>query len=348
MSDQFATWQQLLKLAETNKTKNALREAITAAGIQILEAEPFSGYFRCAAVKDGPLLPVAIWREGGNLLVYRNGEPVKLERVWPYCVWNPISYEWYEEFTERSGKWPDEHVDASVAAKAESDVPAANRDVARTDNNPPEESEIDALKREIETASANIKQYEAIADDDTAAAAQALRSRLNELSNKADKKRTTEKAPHLEKCKEIDGRWQPLVKLAKDGADAIRRLLSNYETEKARKAAVARQEEERRQAEARAQAEAEAAAAGKPAPEPEPQPETPVAPISTGKIKGASGRAASVREIKVANVTDYDALFAHVKAFTEVKAVLDRVAQRLVDAGETVPGVTVEERRDVA
>ena len=59
-------------------------------------------------------------------------------------------------------------------------------------------------------------------------------------------------------------------------------------------------------------------------------------------------RAATVRVVKVANVTDYDALFGHVKAFTEVKAVLDRVAQRLVDAGETVPGVTVEERRDVA
>lgn len=346
MADQFSTWQQLLALAQQHKTKAAMRAAITASGIQILETEPFSGYFRCAATKDGPLLPVAIWREGATLHVVRNNEPVKLERVWPYAVWTPVSYDWYEAVAERGEKWPDEHEDRAVETKAE--VPAADREVARTDNQPPEESEIDALKREIETASANIAQYNAIGDDDTAAAAQALRSRLNTLSGDADKKREAEKAPHWEKCKEVDRRWQPLVKLAKDGADAIRRLLSAYETEKARKAAIARQEEERRQAEARAKAEAEAAATGKPAPEPEPQPEAPITPVNTGKIRGASGRAATVRVIKVAKVADYDAFYAHVKAFPEVKIVMDKLAQRLTDAGETLPGVTVEEQRDVA
>lgn len=351
MADQFAVWTQLLALAQEHKTKSSLRDAITKAGIQIIETEPHSGYYRSAAVKDGPLLPVAIWREGATLHVWRGGEPVNLERVWPYCVWNPISYEWYEAKTERGEPWPDEHVNAAAIpasitdpeGEAAKNVEARERLIALGHNEPPEESETDALARQIEAAAANASQYEKIASDEQAGAAQSLRARLNELSGDADKKRVAEKAPHLDKCKEIDGRWQPLVKKAKEAADMIRRFLSAYETEKARKAQA---EAARLAAEAAKNAppkqdNAEAGGA-------EPQPVAPVTPLMPTTIKGAAGRAATVRVKKVAKVVDYDKAFAALKAVPEVKAAIDKVAQRMIDAGNTIPGVDVEEIRDVA
>lgn len=341
MANQFAGWIKLLELAQTHKTKAALREAITKADIQILETEPLSGYYRAAAVKDGPLLPVAIWRdEYGKTQVLRGTDSVELARVWPYCAWNPVPYEWYELVAEKGGNWPD-----AAGLPIEADVPAADRAVERTDNKPPEESEIDAIARQIENAKDSAeKQYKEITSDEHAMQAQAARSRLNELAGTADKKREAEKRPHLDKCKEIDGKWQPWVKMAKAGADAIRDALRVWETKKfkAEQEALRQREEEARKA-----AE-EAAAKGEPAPE-SPVEEEPVTPITTnGTIKGASGRAATVRTIKVAKVVDYDKAYAALKAIPEVKKVIDTVAQRLVNAGQNVPGVEVEEQRDVA
>jgi hypothetical protein len=344
MADQFETYLQLLELAKVNKTKAALREAITKAGIQILETEPFSGYFRSAAVKDGPLLPVAIWREGDVLHVWRAGEQVKLERVWPYCCWNPIPYDWYEAATERGEPWPDQHVDAPEPEQTPEPVEAS---VEVIDKPTTEEKPAEAAKRAIEKALAGVEQYAKTATDDQAAAAQELRSKLNELSNKADKKRKALMQPYKEKMDEIHDEWMPLVKMAKGGADTIRSYLGAYETKKFRE----QQEAERAAQEAAAaQAKAEAPTANGTVPtthnEPPADP-SPAAPTPTA-IKGASGRAATVKAVKVAKVTDYDALYAHVKAFPEIKTTLDRIAQRLVDGGQNPPGVEIEEQRKVA
>lgn len=344
MSDQFAGYLKLLALAQQHKTKAALREAISKAELPYNETEPLSGYYRCAAVKNGPLLPVAIWRdESGQLQVYRDGEPVALERVWPYCIWNPIPYEWYEAATERGEGWPDAHKiepdpapdTGEIYAAQSGAIPAANREVASSDNRPPENDEAVQLTNQVEKARAGLKQYSEITSDEQAAKAQDLRSKLNELANTADKKRDSEKRPYLDKCKEVDGRWQPIIKLAKAGADAIRTALKAYETKKFRE----QQEAERKRQEEVAAAQA----AGKPIPEP--QEETPPAQVV---IKGATGRAASIKTIKVAKVVDQDAAYKHLRAVPEIRDAIHKVAQRMVNAGNNVPGVEVEEQRDVA
>lgn len=66
--------------------------------------------------------------------------------------------------------------------------------------------------------------------------------RIRKLTQKADKMREDEKAPFLEKCNEIQGRWKPLVD---DGTVAVRMLTATgdawarAETERRRKAAEA-------------------------------------------------------------------------------------------------------------
>lgn len=343
--DQFAGWQKLLQLAQVHKTKAALREAIVSSGLQIIETEPLCGYYRCAAVKDGPLLPVAIWRdEGGALQILRAGQPVKLERVWPYSAWTPVSYEAYEAVTERGERWPDEPATsaAPLMVAAESDRQQIGG------NSPPEEDEATTLKNQIEAAKGVAeKDYQNITTQQQADAAQALRSRLLSLSGDGDKKREAEKAPHWDKCKAVDARWQPVVKLGKEAADWLRAKLSDYATRQANKEAEERRvalAEEARLATERA---ANPQQADQDTPPVETPPPPPAAPTQT-TIKGASGRAATIRTVKVAKVVDYDAAYAHLKAIPEIKKVIEQVAQRFVTAGNPVPGVEIHERKDVA
>lgn len=402
-ADQFAGWSKLLELAKQHKTKSALREAITApgSGVQIIETEPLSGYYRCAAVKNGPLLPVAIWRdENGVLQILRANEPVKLERCWPYCAWNPISYEWYEAATERGEKWPDE-----AAMSVETTLPTIKArehgceecvmgspiyvpcnkpatqviDTGRPTegpyrmcdscaghsihnrgmkflrayeqpnprehvgaNQPPVEDEAQALKSQIEAAKGVAeKDYKDITTDDDAAAAQSLRSRLLTLSGDADKKREAEKKPHFEAAKKVDARWQPVVKLGKEAADWIRDRLSAYATKKANEEAEARRLQAIEDAKRLTEQPADEVTLASPLP-------PPPAVATQTTIKGASGRAATIRTVKIAKVVDYDKAYAHLKAIPEIKAAIDKVAQRMIDAGNEVPGVEINEGRRVA
>lgn len=345
MSDQFDTYLQILALAQQHKTKAALREAFAKSGIQLHETDPHSGYYRCAAVKDGPLLPVAIFRDGGTLHVLRGGEPVALERVWNYCAFSPIPYDWYEGVAERGEKWPDA-ADIVISADKPTIVPAGtivgNIIAQIGDNNPPVEDEVATIRSQIENAKGVAeKSYATITTDDEAAAAQAMRSRLLSLSGDADKKREAEKKPHSEEAKKVDARWQPVVKLGKEAADWLRARLSDYATKKAQVEA-----EERRAAEAARLAELAA--------HPEKRDEIPSAemqepaPAQAVTIKGATGRAATVRAVKIARVVDYDKAYAHLKSIPEIKKAIETVAQRMVTAGNDVPGVEIEERRNVA
>jgi hypothetical protein len=76
-----------------------------------------------------------------------------------------------------------------------------------------------------------------------------------------------------------------------------------------------------------------------------PEPAQPTATV----LKGATGRAAPIHTNYIANVTNQDALYAHVKAFPEVNVLLTKIAQRLVDAGnKNIPGVEIKEERTAA
>lgn len=361
MSDQFAIWGKLLKLAKEHKTKAGYRAAIVGSSISILETEPHSGYYRSAKEKDGPLLPVAIWRDGdGKLNVLRGDEEVPLERVWPYCVWNPVSYEAYEVAAD--GKpWPD---DGTVTLIEEKPKPAEEAKNAQAEallnavaEKPAEDDEATKLAKKIDAAIAAAKaEYAEITSDEQANKAQSARSDLTRLAGQADKTREALVRPHINAQREINDKWNPLVKAGRGMAETIRLALGAYARKK--------------------EAEAEAAAAAASQSEPEeqgappsddtppflgeqvggnhpPQEQAPPPPPPPPKaepiaFKGATGRSAKVVERKTAHITDLDALFAHVKAFPDVKVTLQKIAQRLVDQGQDVPGVEVHVEKDVA
>jgi bacterioferritin (cytochrome b1) len=298
------------------------------------DAQP--GFWRKRASRGGSFVPVAIWEQDGALVAVTDGKSEDASAVWSYVCRYPVTEEAYRQRVE-TGKWPDE--DAAVAASQEIGA-----------NNPPTDPLTD-LRGQIETALKGVADYAAIASDESAAKAQGLRSRLLELSGSADKKRETEKAPHLAAGKAVDEAWQPLVKTSKAGADTLRTAISAFETAKLKAEQAARakaaQEEAERQAELAAARKA-AEEAGQPIPEPEPAPQPPPnpEPVQT-QVRGAYGRAATKKMVKVAIVTDQDKAYAGLKTHKELKELIAALAQRAVNAGIELDGVTVEERIDV-
>lgn len=297
------------------------------------DAQP--GFYRKRTSKAGPFVPVAIWEHEGAVVALVDGKSGDPAALWSFVCRYPVTEEQYRSRVE-TGKWHDED-----QAVTESLSPPPAR---MGDNNPPTD-EAEILKGQIDAATVGAESYVEIKDDETAAKAQSLRSRLLELSGTADKKREAEKKPHFEAGKAVDAKWQPLVKLAKEAADRIRSALGAHETRKAKEADERRRiaEEARVKAEAAA---AKAAAKGKPAPAPPPPPPEPE-PVQT-QVRGAYGRAATIKAVKVAKVTNQDELYPFLKTHPELVDLMAKLAQRAVTAGLAPPGVEITEERQVA
>jgi hypothetical protein len=310
-------------------------EPIGGAALPVNDSDCQPGFWRKRTSRAGPFVPVATWLQDGKMIALVDGREADAAEAWTYICRYPITEEQYHSRVQ-TGTWHDEDSNVSQSLAP----PSAG-------HNQPPQDEAEILASQIDAASANAAEYETISDDATASKAQSARARLNELSGQADKRREALKKPHLEAGKAVDATWQPLVKRAKAAADAIASALGAHETRKAREAAeIARKAEEaRRMAEQEA---LKAAEAGKPAPAPVAAPPTPpVAAEPTTAIRGAYGRAASVKTVKVATVTDYAAAAGYLINQAGVKDAIDKAAQKAVDAGFDVPGVTVEEHKKV-
>jgi hypothetical protein len=304
------------------------------------EGDPQPGFYRKRISRGGAFVPVAIWEHEGSIVALVDVKQTDAAELWSYVCQYPITEQQYHDRIE-TGKWHDES-DAVTASLAPPSI--------GHNNGPQDEAEI--IKGQIEAASAGAEEYATIKDDGEAAKAQSLRSRLLELSGSADKKREAEKKPHLEAGKSVDAKWQPLVKAAKAAADKIRDALSAHETRKAREAERLRREAE--EAARKAEDERRAKLAAKLAEHPDapsPMPEltpVPVAPEPVTAIRGAYGRAAAVKIVKVCTVIDQDAAYSYLKADKELAALISKLAQKAVDAGYVVPGTEVTEQRKVA
>jgi hypothetical protein len=245
----------------------------------------------------------AFWRdENGFLRGVIDGREVNAIQAadaWMGAVQHPISEAEFRK-VEDGGSWSD--IDDTVHEQTNGRGIGDNSGTI---------SDLELIREQIESAKVGAEAYAEITDDATLTRAQTLRSRLLELSNEADSKREKEKAPHFQAAKDVDARWQPVVKAAKAAADAIRAAMIKWETTKLK----ARPAEK--------------------------------APAVT-KIRGATGKAAHIGVVKVVTgITDDKALYAYFQNHAEVKVLLLKLAQQEVKAGRTVPGVTVEDQADV-
>lgn len=314
------------KMADYTYWQNALQGNFGP----VHDDDPQPGFYRKRTGKAAGYVGVAIWEHDGKMVCVCGAGTMDPNEVWTYCCPHPITEEQYRDW-RAGGKWWDE--DDSVTASL-SPPPAGH-------NQPPES---ETFKDQIDAALKAVATYAKIEDDVTQAKAQSARSRLLELSRDADKKREGEKAPHLEAGRVVDATWQPLVKSSKAGADAIAKVMGGYETKKARDAAEAQRKAD--EAARKALEDAQAKAPIGVTVEPEPTPAPAVAP-APAPIRGSYGRGASVKTVKIATVTDQSAAYAFLKDQPELIEVIQKLAQRMVTNGLTVPGVTITEEKKV-
>jgi hypothetical protein len=284
----------------------------------ISQNDPMPGFYR---TKRGE--PVAIWdNEIDNRVVMVVADsmidPDNHEEWWTRCATRPVTEEQWK-FYAKTGYWHD--MDATIADTLGDNI---------RDANDPEG--IRALLDALEEAA---KSYTRIEDAESEKKAQSLRSRLLELKAKADKIRVDLKAPHLKASAKVDATWMPLVKAADAMVTALRKAMEVYRTK------LIVLENQRRAAEAAAKAAeakpGEVDMSGPDQPEPVPGPST--------QIKSGYGRAASVRKrMVVTGISDLAALADYMKDHPEVKSLMKQIAQRLIDNGQEVPGVIVEEQ----
>lgn len=292
---------------------------------EIHEGDPQFGFYRKRTGKAAGYEPVAIFPNGDMIAALVSGKEADAVEIWTYVCQYPITEQWYRD--KMDGKpWPDE--DQAVTESLAHDL--------KNSGAAPEE----VIKDQIETVLRDADKFAVIKTDEEATQAQAKRSRLLELSGEADDKRETEKRPHLDANKKIDAMWQPLVKMAKEGADKIRAAMAAHENRKREEIAAAASL-------ARLAAEAAALKKGKPAPLPAPAPPPAPVPVAQTQVRGGYGRAASVQMIKVSTVVDQDKAYMALRGHKEMIELIAALAQRAVKAGVEVDGVTWKEVADV-
>jgi hypothetical protein len=296
----------------------------------IHDGEPMHGFYRQRQRgkdrrTEGPYEPVAYWQDEatGELRCQVNGKSINMQRaleMWPYVSRNPITAESYWHFMD-TGRWMDGDDHAADSAKG----PEID----------PEADPAGSLAAEIAAAKAGLAAYASIDSDEQSAKAQTLRSALTGLSGKATKAYEALNRPLLDEQQRIRKVWFPLRDEAADGADMLRKAMGKWEDVK--------RDNARRAADEAAKAAREAEEAGKPAPPPPPQ----NTPAPSTKIKGASGRAASVQLKKVVAAIDIDKAFAQFRDDPELYAFLLDLSQKTVTAGFVAIGATVEEKADI-
>lgn len=290
------------------------RTALAGIKQPIADGKPQCGYYRRRAKPNGPLIAVAIWRseETGDLLCRSGDEMVDPNVIWMASCRNPVTEEaamqWFE-----TGTWP-----------SDIDMPGSNGSPREDlDEHALLASTIDMVSKQAVDWLSSIG---TIATQDDADKAQNFRAELQSLEKKADAARETEKRPFLEKCQEIQSKWKPLIEAANTSANRMRLAIAaflNAERAKREEAAIA---------------SIKAGARGEPGA---------AARMPDLNVKAGTEKPARLRTVTRGEIVDFEKALTFFKDADEIKETLDRLVQRAVKAGVTIPGVEVRKIREV-
>lgn len=316
---------------------------------------------------------------GDNLREIDTPEAIADADFWTWCCRYPITHQAYNDAL--AGKpWPDlTPIERAVGEGAQvrpakpdekstvEAVPAANREVARTDNLPPDEPVEDlpldqqhANAIDAVIAKASLK----IVNDIEAAAALGNKNLLAELRLAADKDGKAIYEPMYRAYTAEQKKWSPIGKRAKDHEDALNKAILTYrETERKRLAAIAAKKAEEEAAaerdrlaeiarleEINQRAADRAIIAGEEIPEPlvpelPPEPEPLPIPATPAPLVATYGSRKIKEEVKLIldAITDQDAVYTFLRDDPKLKALLLELATAKVKAGFTVPGTKTRE-----
>lgn len=312
MTDVYANW----------------RKRLAGEEVPISADDPECGRYKMRRSKGGRFEPVAVFMKDGEMKAAVGKEFVEPTSIWLYVVKHPVSEADYKHAIA-NGYFPDEPPPRTIG-----------------DNAPPETIE-EIIPLEIEQASEWLKSIGEIKSQQDADIAGNRVSELRRLKKQAEAEHETEKRPILEAGRKVDGKWKPLI----GGVDSAVKMLLDAVNRwgAAERARLAREaEEERKKAEAEAEAKRrEAASKGQPEPEEVPLPLEPTPPPKL-QVGGARGSKIGFRTVTVVQVTDHKAALAFFTESPDVKALVQKLAERAVKAGVEVPGVEVTHQQRAA
>jgi len=310
---------------------------------QASESHVEQGYYRTRR-KDGQWEPVAIWwdEESGKWLGYRNGREARdVNELWVWSMRQPITHAAYEK---------------AMAGGGFDDEPPAPIGDNSGDADP-----FEALRIEFEGEAELARQFlkaevKTQADADKAGI---WAKRLADISKRADGEREREKAPHLHASRMVDDKWRPVIGDAKDMAASLKKhvepfLIAQKRAKEARARAAAEEAARlRREAEAAAEAarkaeqtderaEAERARLIQQAQEAEKAAEI------RNATAGRTGARVALRIEKRGEIVDYDLLLTALKDRSEIKEVVQSLANRAAKSGFDLPGMKIVEIEKVA
>lgn len=282
--------------------------------------------------------PIAYFISGGMLCGRINNDDMSGNEVidlWTWCCAYPITEDQYRAVAERGEDWFD---------AASKDIPAANREVAPDDNDPPEVLTEKDHAAGIDTAiSAAIK---TVTNEIEAAQALGSKNRIAELRLAAAKAGKAEYDSPYREYVRLRDLWAPMVARADAAEKALNKAVLTFrEKERVRiaKEQAEADERQRLQDEANARAADRAIAAG----ETEQPPIVEDLPIvvASAPILPTYGTRKLKEEVKtfLDSVNDFDAVYTYFRDAPEVKAFLTTLATAAIKAGRTVPGTTTRE-----
>jgi hypothetical protein len=295
--------------------------------------------------------PVMLVVHQGELTAIIGDQTVRgsdLHHKFLWFVSFPISRDWYVGVTQKGQpwQWPDapKEVIAIRDQNVPIPVPAANREVEKTDNIEPEVApEVEHATGIDNAISAALKK---VANETEAAQALGSKNRIAELRLAADKAGKALYQPLYQQYQSLYSAWNPMVKRAEAAEKVLNTAILTFR-ESERKRVVAEQEaadaRQREIDEANERAAQRAIASAEPEPAPiaeeveQPAPLAPIAPTyGTRKIK---------EEVKhiLESVTDFAAVYTFLKDEPKVKALLTELAAAKIKAGFAVPGTVTRE-----
>jgi hypothetical protein len=270
----------------------------------------------------------------GNTIYDATGD--ELNELWSYVAGHPISESEYRQVAEEGMNWSDAADEVAV-------IPAANRDVAKSDNAPeeiePDKAHATAIDAAIGAAPVAVK------SDADAAVALGSKNRIAELRLAADKVGKSLYEPMFRKYTAEQKKWSPIIARATAKEKELNTAILSFRESERKRIAAEQAEAERKHREideANVRAADRAITRGEP--EPMPEVEEVAMPVAAAPIVPTYGTRTVKEQVKkFAIINDPVAAFRRFQSDPDLMSRLEKLCTDAVRAGENVPGVTKRE-----
>ena len=299
-------------------------EALSGNFGAVHDGHPQCGFFKRRVNKGGDFNAIAIWEEADGKIVAAETKidmsvkMVSADEIWTWVCRSPISEADYRRI-ERGEGWPD-----------------AIEQLIGHNNPPSDEAKSDEIQSAIDAALAQLeKPIVSQTDCDLIAN---HRDRLSRLWTAQEKQRKEEKQPHIDAGKDVDDLFNPVLGKIKDAGEKLKSALTKWMIAEKKKADDLALEQRKRDDEARRIAVQNN----------QPEPEIVAAPEPLKPKAGTVGRTIALRTFKSAVIIDYAMALVAVANNTEIKELVQTLADRAARADIALAGCEIKSEQRAA